>query len=388
MEALEVVFWVLAGLVFYTYIGYGILMVLLVKIFGKRKVVDIEEEELPTVTLFVAAYNEMAYLKEKVGNFKSLDYPKDKVQILFVTDGSDDGSEKYLASLPNVEVQHVSARGGKIGALNRGFQFVKNEIIIYSDANTTLNNKSLKNIVRHFKNESVGCVAGEKRIIQKEGDNASGAGEGLYWKYESFLKKLDSDFYSAVGAAGELFAIRKSLHQEVEADTLLDDFIISMRIAAQGMQIVYESEAYAQELPTANVEEELKRKVRISAGGLQSVARLRHLLNIFKYGRLSFMYISHRVFRWVLCPLALLFLMGINVSLLGEMIYNLLFVGQVTFYTLAVLGYVNRFNKTQRKMYLVPFYFAFMNWSVFMGAFRQLKGAQSVLWEKSVRANG
>ncbi len=388
MEALEVVFWVLAGLVFYTYIGYGVLMVLLVKIFGKRKVVDIEEEELPTVTLFVAAYNEMTYLKEKVDNFKSLDYPKEKVQILFVTDGSDDGSAEFLATLPDVEVQHVNARGGKIGALNRGFQFVKNEIIIYSDANTTLNNSALKNIVRHFENESVGCVAGEKRIIQKDGDNASGAGEGLYWKYESFLKKLDSDFYSAVGAAGELFAIRKSLHQEVEADTLLDDFIISMRIAAQGMQIVYESDAYAQELPTANVEEELKRKVRISAGGLQSVARLKHLLNVFKYGRLSFMYISHRVFRWVLCPLALLFLIGINASLLGDSIYNLLFVGQITFYTLAILGYVNRFNKTQRKMYLVPFYFAFMNWSVFMGAFRQLKGAQSVLWEKSVRANG
>ena len=136
------------------------------------------------------------------------------------------------------------------------------------------------------------------------------------------------------------------------------------------------------------VEEELKRKVRISAGGLQSVARLKHLLNIFKYGRLIFMYISHRVFRWVLCPLALLFLIGINAFLLGGFVYNLLFIGQISFYTLAILGYLNRFNKTQRKMYLVPFYFAFMNWSVFMGAFRQLKGAQSVLWEKSMRANG
>ena len=117
------------------------------------------------------------------------------------------------------------------------------------------------------------------------------------------------------------------------------------------------------------------------------MARLKHLLNIFKYGRLSFMYISHRVFRWVLCPLALLFLIGINISLLGELVYNILFTTQLVFYTLAILGYINRFNKTQRKMYLVPFYFAFMNWSVFMGAFRQLKGAQSVLWEKSIRAN-
>lgn len=388
METMVVIFWILAGLVFYTYIGYGILMVLLVKVFGKRKVVDLKEKDLPTVTLFVAAYNELPYLKEKVDNFKSLDYPKEKLQILFVTDGSDDGSEHFLESISGVEVQHVSTRGGKIGALNRGFKYVKNDIIIYSDANTTLNVLSVKNIVRHFKNEFVGCVAGEKRIIQKEGDNASGAGEGLYWKYESFLKQLDSDFYSAVGAAGELFAIRKNLHKEVEADTLLDDFIISMRIASGGMQIVYESNAYAQELPTANVEEELKRKVRISAGGLQSVARLKHLLNVFKYGRLSFMYISHRVFRWVLCPLALLFLFVLNAFILGDFIYKLLFVGQLTFYALAILGYLNRFNKIQRKMYLIPFYFAFMNWSVFMGAFRQLKGAQSVLWEKSLRADG
>lgn len=386
MEVLEIGFWILLGLVFYTYLGYGILMFLFVKFFGERRVIDMENDELPTVTLFVAAYNELPYLEEKVNNLKSLDYPKEKVQILFITDGSNDGSEEFLDSLEGVEVQHESKRGGKIGALNRGHQFVKNEIVIYSDANTTLNEQALKNITRHFKDTSVGCVAGEKRIIQNKSDNASGAGEGLYWKYESFLKKLDSDFYSAVGAAGELFAIRKSLHKTVEPDTLLDDFMISMRIAANGMQIVYEPAAYAMELPTANVEEELKRKIRISAGGLQSVARLKHLLNIFKYGRLSFMYISHRFFRWVVCPLALVLLFIINGFLLDNPIYNFLFLGQLVFYTLAILGYVNRFSNKQRKIYLIPFYFAFMNWSVFVGAYRQIKGAQSVLWDKAIRS--
>lgn len=386
MEVLEIGFWILLGLVFYTYLGYGILMFLFVKFFGERRVIDMENDELPTVTLFVAAYNELPYLEEKVNNLKSLDYPKEKVQILFITDGSNDGSEEFLDSLEGVEVQHESKRGGKIGALNRGHQFVKNEIVIYSDANTTLNEQALKNITRHFKDNSVGCVAGEKRIIQNNSDNASGAGEGLYWKYESFLKKLDSDFYSAVGAAGELFAIRKSLHKTVEPDTLLDDFMISMRIAANGMQIVYEPAAYAMELPTANVEEELKRKIRISAGGLQSVARLKHLLNIFKYGRLSFMYISHRFFRWVVCPLALVLLFIINGFLLDNPIYNFLFLGQLVFYTLAILGYVNRFSNKQRKIYLIPFYFAFMNWSVFVGAYRQIKGAQSVLWDKAIRS--
>ena len=149
-----------------------------------------------------------------------------------------------------------------------------------------------------FANPKVGCVAGEKRIAVQDKPNAASGGEGLYWKYESALKRLDYRLYSAVGAAGELFAIRTSLFEQMPPDTLLDDFILSLRIAMRGYKIAYSKEAYALESASLNMREEEKRKVRISAGGLQSVWRLRGLLNIFRYGILSFQYISHRVLRW------------------------------------------------------------------------------------------
>ena len=162
--------------------------------------------------------------------------------------------------------------------------------MVFSDANTLLGRDSVRIIVDLFRNPKVGCVSGEKRIHQKQADAAAGAGEGLYWKYESTLKKWDAELYSVVGAAGELFAVRTELFHEVEPDTLLDDFIISLRIAMQGYTIQYNPDAYAIETASANVKEELKRKIRISAGGIQSIIRLKKLLNIFKYGTLSFQY--------------------------------------------------------------------------------------------------
>jgi cellulose synthase/poly-beta-1,6-N-acetylglucosamine synthase-like glycosyltransferase len=310
---------------------------------------------------------------------------------MWVTDGSDDGTPDILQQYQGVEVHHNPARNGKIAAMNRGMQFVKTPIVIFSDANTDLGKDSIQEIVRLFRNPRVGCVSGEKRIRSKDADAAAGAGEGIYWKYESTLKKWDAELYSVVGAAGELFAIRTELWQEVEKDTLLDDFIISLRVAMQGYTIQYNPNAYAIETASANVKEELKRKVRISAGGIQSVIRLWPLLNIFKYGRLSFQYISHRVLRWTLTPLLLLLLIPINLALalqeglLDFGLYSLLFWGQVLFYAAALLGWFLENRKLKVKVLFVPYYFFIMNLSVFLGLRRYLKGQQSVNWERAVR---
>ena len=160
---------------------------------------------------------------------------------------------------------------GKTAALNRGIHFVTTPIVVFTDANTHLNREALRKIVHAFANPETGCVAGEKRIAVQAKDNAASGGEGLYWKYESALKKLDSRLYSAVGAAGELFAIRRELFEEMPADTLLDDFILSLRIVMRGYTIAYCADAYAVENGSADMREEEKRKVRIAAGGLQSV---------------------------------------------------------------------------------------------------------------------
>jgi cellulose synthase/poly-beta-1,6-N-acetylglucosamine synthase-like glycosyltransferase len=211
MITLQIIFWVFVFIIFYTYIGYGILLYLLVKI--KRmirggKPVPVNTDYEPEVTLFIAAYNEKDYVADKMKNTLSLDYPKEKLHILWVTDGSDDGTPDLIKQYNNTVVHHLPERNGKISAMNRGMQFVKTPIVIFSDANTMLGHESIRRIVRLFGNEKVGCVSGEKRIFNKEADTASGAGEGLYWKYESALKKWDAELYSVVGAAGELFAIR------------------------------------------------------------------------------------------------------------------------------------------------------------------------------------
>ena len=314
MEPLSLLFWILLFVVVYTYVGYGLVLFILINIkrlLKKNKEISNPFYQ-PEVTLFIPAYNEKDYVDQKIKNSMELDYPMNKLKIYWVTDGSDDGTNKILKKYENVQVFHKAQRKGKIHAMNRVMPKVTTPIVIFSDANTLLGKDSIKHIVQCFANQKVGCVSGEKRIFNKDKDTASGAGEGLYWKYESTLKKWDAELHSVVGAAGELFAIRTELYKEVEQDTLLDDFIISLRVAQSGYTIQYNPNAFAIESASANVEEELKRKIRISAGGIQSVTRLRSLLNIFKYRTLSFQNFSHRVLRWTLTPMSLILLIQTN----------------------------------------------------------------------------
>lgn len=394
MLIVKILFWFLLFIVFYAYIGYGIVLYVLVKLkritAGTKSALPDADYE-PEVTLFIAAYNEKDFVAEKIKNSRELDYPAGKLHMVWVTDGSDDGTPDELKKYEGVTVHHMPQRNGKIGAMNRGMQFVKTPVVVFCDANTMLGRESIRRIVKLFSNPKVGCVSGEKRIFSKDKDAAAGAGEGLYWKYESTLKKWDAELYSVVGAAGELFAIRTQLYQEVERDTLLDDFIISLRVAQQGYTIQYDPEAYAIESASANVKEELKRKIRISAGGIQSVIRLKSLLNVFKFGTLSFQYISHRVLRWTLAPLALLLLLPAGFALaFSEGIldfgpYSLLFWLQILFYISALLGWYLENKSIKVKVLFVPYYFFIMNLSVFLGFKRYLKGSQSVNWERAKR---
>jgi cellulose synthase/poly-beta-1,6-N-acetylglucosamine synthase-like glycosyltransferase len=394
MFAIQLVFWSLLFIILYAYAGYGILLFFIISIRRMLGITKVKEEHPgyePEVTLFVAAYNERDFVDEKVRNSRELEYPSEKLHLVWVTDGSDDGTPDLLKQIEGIEIYHLPGRSGKIGAMNRGMQFVKTPIVVFCDANTMLGRESIRRIVRLFGDPKVGCVSGEKRIISKDKDAAAGAGEGIYWKYESLLKRWDAELYSVVGAAGELFAIRTELYQEVEHDTLLDDFIISLRVAQHGYTIQYDPEAYAIETASANVKEELKRKIRISAGGIQSVIRLRSLLNIFKYGTLSFQYISHRVLRWTLAPLSLLllipvgFVLAINEGIFSFGFYSLLFWSQMLFYCSALVGWYLENKSIKVKVLFVPYYFFIMNLSVFLGLRRFLRGSQTVNWERARR---
>ena len=395
-------FFLLAFLVFYTYLGYGILAWLLVKVLRKgdeRPVV--QSEYYPAVTMVIPAYNERDYLPEKLQNCLTQDYPAHQLQLLFVIEGSTDGSAEYLEQqqqrLPNLTLISGTRRLGKIAAMNNAMNLVKTPITIFTDANTQLNPEAVSRLVSRFEPVGVGAVTGEKRIQLAGQEAAAGSGEGLYWRYESFLKKLDARLHTIVGAAGELFAIRTDLYEPVEADTLLDDFIISLRIAGRGYRVDYAPDAYALERPSESVREEMKRKVRIATGGFQSIQRLAHLLNPFTYGWLSFQYISHRVLRWAVTPFCLPLLILLNLvmitqpespgtAFLTQPFWKSMLIAQVVFYGMAAVGYVLENRQTRFKLTFVPFYFVFMNWCVLAGFARYRNGNLSGVWEKSRRA--
>tara|TARA_R110001592_G_scaffold43005_1_gene139553 strand:- start:90411 stop:91580 length:1170 start_codon:yes stop_codon:yes gene_type:complete len=385
---MEFWFWFCLLLVFYTYLGYGIVLFILVKIkkvFVKNRSFDPNYQ--PAVTLVVPAFNEESFIMEKVKNSLELDYPKDKLRILFVTDGSNDNTYQILKEAAGVEVSHEDRRAGKAAAENRAMTLIDTPIVVFCDANTYLNKDCIKNLVRHYDDPKVGAVSGEKRVLSSGADTASAAGEGLYWKYESALKKWDSELYTIVGAAGELISFRSELVQDLEEDTILDDFMQTMRICQKGYRVVYEPESYAAETASDNVTEELKRKVRIAAGGWQSMSRLWKILIPIPQPLLSFQYISHRVLRWSISAFVLPLIFILNIFLFAQSwMYEYLLYAQVVFYVTALIGWFLENRAIRVKLLFVPYYFLMMNYAVFAGFGRWLKGSQKATWERAKRA--
>ncbi len=391
MVTLKVIFWICAFLVFYTYLGYGILLWVLIRLKrlfkGKpQKAQLLPDEELPEVTLMICAYNEQDIVDAKMENTHLITYPK--LHVVWVTDGSTDATNDYLAKYPDVQVIYSPERRGKTAALNHGLGEVKDELIVMTDANTMLNPESIQEIVRCFKDPQVACVAGEKRVAARHEGQAAAEGEGLYWKYESTLKRWDGELYSAMGAAGELCAIRRSLYEPMPENALLDDFVMSLRMVDKGYKIAYTPDAYAMEYGSADLAEESKRKRRIAAGGLQSIWWLRDMMNPFHQPIVAFQFVSHRVLRWSITPIALILLIPLNVLLVflkaGE-IYNWLWIMQIIFYAAAFLGYYLEKHGKKNKLLYVPYYFLFMNLNIFRGMGYLKSHKSSGAWEKAKR---
>ncbi|MCX2484241.1 glycosyltransferase family 2 protein [Pedobacter sp. MR2016-24] len=385
-----ILFWISIFLIIYTFVGYGFILFILVKI--KRLFVKpfafINEAILPTVTILIAAYNEEDIIIEKVANTLDLNYPKDKMQVIFITDGSSDSTAEKIRQFPDVTLLHKDERAGKMAAIKRAIPNITGAITIFTDANTFLNKDAVLELVKHYQNPKVGAVAGEKRILVEESADASSAGEGFYWKYESKLKKWDYELYSNVGAAGELFSIRTSLYQPVESDTIIDDHMIAMRIAEKGYIIAYEPDAYAMETASADVKEELKRKIRIAAGGIQSILRLKQSANPFHNPVFTFQYISHRVLRWTITPFLLILVFVLNVVIAVEtsvLFYQVLLLLQLIFYALSITGLYFERKNVRIKALFIPYYFCIMNYAVVAGIVRYYKKNQSAAWEKSKR---
>ena len=390
--ALTILFWVLIGLAVYAYAVYPLLIAAIARLKRNQPQPPLPET-LPHVTLFVTAFNEEQFVDEKIANSHAIDYPADRLHLVWVTDGSDDNTNQLLAQYPDVKVFFEPERRGKVHAMKRGLQLIDTDIVIFTDANTMLSADSVKEMVRLFENPQIGCVAGEKRISSDIQQNAASSGEGAYWRYESWIKRNDATAGSAIGAAGELFAMRRSLYQPISDNTLLDDFEISLRIALTGYKIGYSPRACAIERPSANIGEEMKRKVRIAAGSFQTMLRLGGLFNFFSHPMLTFQYVSHKVLRWVLVPLAMVLIIPLNIyfcvinNFSINNIYTWTLAAQILFYVATFVGFALQNKKLNASWIYIPYYFFLANKAMWLGFWRFCRNKQSVNWERAKRAN-
>lgn len=389
LKIAKIIFWFFVTIIIYTYALYPLILYFLN--FLKKKDYNNSKDEInyPEVTLVILAYNEERFIEQKVKNCNELIYPKNKLNILWVTDGSDDNSNKILEEKYNQKVLHKPERKGKINAMNRAVNYISTPIIIFTDANTEINNTSIIKIIEQYESDkNVGCVAGEKRIYIEEKESASVAGEGIYWKYESFIKNLESKLGSTIAAAGELFSIKRDLYTQIPDDTILDDLVLSFNVIKQGYKIKYTSDAYSYEKGTKTIKDELKRKIRIAAGNFQTLFRMPELLNFFKYRFISLEYISHKVLRWTLVPIAFPVIFIANIIILLKM-YNIFFlitlVIQIFFYLFSLIGFLFNKKETKFKFLFIPFYILLMNFAMYKGFMLFLKKKQTVLWEKVER---
>jgi cellulose synthase/poly-beta-1,6-N-acetylglucosamine synthase-like glycosyltransferase len=363
-------FWLAAGLVLYTFLGYPVLIDLLARL---RPRPNQSAEIEPSVTLIIPAYNEEAVIAAKIENSLALDYPAAKLAILVVADGSDDDTVAIAGRYPGVQVSHRRQRRGKAAAVNRVMPAVSGEIVFFSDANTFFAPGALRAMVRHFADPAVGGVTGEKRV--------QGGGEGLYWRYESWLKARDSRVSSVMGAAGEIFALRRRAFQPPEEDAIIEDFVLSMRLVANGWRVIYEPAAVAYEPPAPSLAADWGRRTRIAAGGFQSIVRLPQLLDP-RRGLVAWQYISHRALRWAVTPFLLPILLILNLLLWPKRLYRPLLLGQLSFYALGLLGYRDARRGRAAGLPYAIFYFLLANLAAIAGFVRYVRGRQPVTWRK------
>ena len=388
-------FWISVVGILYTYFGYPLLIFLLAKLIHKPATYPVSQ---PPVTLLIAAYNEESVIESKIRNSLAIDYPKNLIQVLIVADGSTDKTceivKRYTDS--GIDLLFQPERHGKMAAINRALPQARGEIVVFSDANNYYPADSLRSLIRPFGDPEVGAATGAKMVEQ--GDGSLGTSEGLYWKYESFIKKQESRLGSCTSAAGEMLAIRKSLYSPPPDNVINDDFYIAMQIVRSGYRLVYVPEAKSIERVSPSAEDEITRRTRINAGRFQAIAMAKQILPL-KRPVLVWQILSHKFLR-PLVPfgmigaalfnlLAVFFPPQSKGLLILSQPYSAIFLTlQVLFYVLAWLGrkYGNRGeqNKLLRLFYL-PTFLTNSNWAALMGFFKFLRGGQSHLWERIAR---
>ncbi len=372
-------------LIGYNYLVYPSLMILRAAMLPDDKPTDrAADEVLPRVSFVIAAYNEEKVIADKLDNTLELDYPAELLQIIVVSDGSDDATPGIVDNYAkdNVLNLHQPERRGKSAALNRSLAHVSGDIIVFSDANNDFNQRSVRELVKHFGDSRVGGVTGAKRIYQNE-ERESARGDSLYWKYESKIKKAESILGSITAAEGEIFAVRASLIDSIDPHKINDDAAITFDLVKRGYRVLYEERAVSMEQASNELTDDFRVKVRMTAGGFQTIVNEFSFL-IPPRNWFAFTFFSHKILRWV-TPWLMLLLLVANLFLLDDFYFRALFVSQLMFYGLAICGWLKRHSPDLPTLLYVPMYFCYMNLALLVGFLSFVRGIQGVNWSKASR---
>jgi cellulose synthase/poly-beta-1,6-N-acetylglucosamine synthase-like glycosyltransferase len=378
---MKAVFWGAFGLIAANYFLYPIVVVFLSRLARKTHAPGPYE---PTVTQVIAAYNEEKVISGKIENSLALEYPAGKLHVIVVSDGSNDRTPSIVSGYADKGVMslHELERKGKSAALNRAVQHATGEIVVFSDANNMYDRNALRALVRHFKDSSVGGVSGAKKILP-HGGRMSTAGDSLYWKYESAIKKAESILGSITAADGEITAIRRELFEPIEEDIINDDAAITFSVIRNGCRFLYDEEAISREYASVSLKDDYFVKVRMVAGGFQTLGRFHSDLWPPKTAfRIQFL--LHKALRWLVPEFAILMFLA-NVPLVGTPFYAATLALQVLFYSASGFGYILLRRGYTLLMFYVPLYFTVMNAAAFTGLLRFLRRKQGVDWRKAVR---
>jgi len=381
------IFWICLLLVVYAYFLYPLLLFVAYALSQlKRDWLYLAErknrrallppaEALPPVSLVICAYNEEACLLDKIANLRRLDYPAEKLEVIFVSDGSTDRTNQILQALPdpNVRTLVLGARGGKGAALNRGVALARHQILVLSDAATLFEPGALKRLVRHFAHPRVGVVCGSLRFRATAESEQT---EGLYWRYESMLRLMEGRLGATLTASGAIYACRRCCFPELAPGTLIEDFVIPMHARRLGYRVLYVEDAVATDWAAPSVADEFRRRVRIAVGSFRSlpeVARTR----VTGFTCLAFF--SHKLLRWVL-PFLLLGLLGSSAALWRSPLYATALAAQLFLYAWALLGFALRRRLRGVRYALLGYFLLAIHVAFLVGFVRTLVGREEATW--------
>lgn len=386
---MSVIFWLSALMLLYVFIGYPLLLFLWA---GLRKNPPGTGDHQPDVSVLIVAYNEQANIRNKIKSLLAMTYPKEKLQIVVVSDSCTDGTERIVHEYhaQGVQLLRSPAQRGKPANLNTYIPQLSGEIVVLMDARQSVNRECILQLVKNFSDPKVGAVSGELHLAPAQiqvpangkfrEETGIANGVGFYWHYEKFIRRMESTIDSSVGATGALYAIRKKLFLTIPADTLLDDLLIPMNIVRQGYRVIFESLATATDTAPVTARREFGRKVRTIAGNFQLLSRELWLLSPAA-NRIWLQTISHKLLR-LSAPVFILLLIVSNAFLLDQTFYRWLMLLQVIFYSAALGGMLSGTRWQRKRALAIPYAFCVLNWATVIGFMRFVLRQQQINWKQ------